>query len=166
MRVGRTADRNREQRGETDVTAPQRSGSRSAARTVDLPFTLLSVREARRRMAEDLSALGVEDPGRGDALVVLSELLGNALRHARPLRDGSVRAMWRVRPDEVEIAVADGGAFSTSPRADRPPFAALSGRGLGIVDALCDSWGVEGAGSSDQLVWAVVPRATLPRHDT
>ena len=114
-------------------------------------------------MAADLAQLEVEDPGRTDALVVLSELVGNALRHARPLRNGTVRVMWRVHPEEIEIAVADGGA-PTSPRADRPPFAALSGRGLGIVDALCDSWGVEGSGTADQLVWGVVPRATLPGH--
>jgi anti-sigma regulatory factor (Ser/Thr protein kinase) len=143
------------------------SGVRSdaSARGVDLPFTLVSVQQARGAMAADLAELGVADPGRTDALVVLSELVGNALRHARPLRDGSVRAMWRVGPAEIEIAVADGGA-QTSPRADRPPFAALSGRGLGIVDALCDSWGVEGSGTADQLVWAVVPRATLPHHGT
>jgi hypothetical protein len=68
-----------------------------------------------------------------------------------------VRVLWRIRRHEVEVAVADGGAV-TRPRADRPPFAALSGRGLGIVDALAELWGVEGAGTRDQLVWAVVAR--------
>jgi anti-sigma regulatory factor (Ser/Thr protein kinase) len=145
------------------VKALRASGRRSPTRTVDLPFTLASVREARRRLAADLVELGIEDPGRADALVVLSELVGNALRHARPTRSGNVRVMWRVLPEEIEIAVADGGS-PTSPRVDRPPFAALSGRGLGIVDALCDGWGVEGAGTADQLVWGVVPRVTLPDH--
>jgi anti-sigma regulatory factor (Ser/Thr protein kinase) len=121
------------------------------------------VGDARRRLAADTAAAGVETPARGDALVVLSELLGNALRHARPLDGNTVRVMWRVLPDEVEVAVADGGA-PTAPRADRPPFAALSGRGLGIVDALCESWGVEGVGTPYQLVWGVVPRGTLPLH--
>jgi anti-sigma regulatory factor (Ser/Thr protein kinase) len=131
--------------------------------TVDLPFEPASVREARRLLASDAAAAGVQEPERADALVVVSELVGNALRHARPLENGMVRVMWRLLPDEVEVAVADGGA-PTAPRADRPPFAALSGRGLGIVDALSETWGVEGAGTHHQLVWAVVPRGTLRRH--
>jgi anti-sigma regulatory factor (Ser/Thr protein kinase) len=130
---------------------------------VDLPFVPASVREARQLLAADAAEAGVQEPDRADALVVLSELVGNALRHARALDGGMVRVMWRVLPEEVEVAVADGGA-PTAPRADRPPFAALSGRGLGIVDALSETWGVEGAGSDYQLVWAVVPRGTLRRH--
>jgi anti-sigma regulatory factor (Ser/Thr protein kinase) len=143
----------------------QRGRSRGLAttHTVDLPFDAASVREARRLLAADAAAAGVQEPERADALVVVSELVGNALRHARPLENGTVRVMWRVLPDEVEVAVADGGA-PTAPRADRPPFAALSGRGLGIVDALSETWGVEGAGTDHQLVWAVVPRGTLRRH--
>ena len=83
------------------------------------------------------------------------------VRHARPLEDGQVRVHLagparggrgrgrrRRRPDRA--------------RADRPPFAALSGRGLGIVDALSETWGVEGAGTDDQLVWAVVARRGTP----
>jgi anti-sigma regulatory factor (Ser/Thr protein kinase) len=118
---------------------------------------LSSVREARRTVAAELAAAKIPDSERGDVLVVLSEILGNSVRHARPLENGRVRVLWRVRPEEVEVAVADGGAL-TQPRAERPPFAALSGRGLGIVDALAESWGVEGAGTHNQLVWAVVPR--------
>lgn len=126
-----------------------------AAQSVTLPFEFASVGMARRRMARELRAAGLPEPVRADVLVVLSELLGNAVRHARPLDGGSVEVLWRVHADEVELAVVDGGAV-THPRAERPPFASLSGRGLGIVDALAGSWGVEGAGSSRQLVWAVV----------
>jgi anti-sigma regulatory factor (Ser/Thr protein kinase) len=133
--------------------------SRPTTRSVELPFVLSSVREARSTVAQELAAAKVVDPERSDVLIVLSELLGNSVRHARPLENGCVRVLWRVRPDEVEVAVADGGAL-TMPRAERPPFAALSGRGLGIVDALSDTWGVEGAGTKNQLVWAVVMRST------
>lgn len=143
------------------MTAVHPAWSRPTTRSVELPFVLSSVREARRTVSQELAAAEVADPERGDVLVVLSELLGNSVRHARPLENGRVRVLWRVRADEVEVAVADGGAL-TQPRAERPPFAALSGRGLGIVDALAGSWGVEGAGTHNQLVWAVVPRPGLP----
>ena len=139
------------------MTAVHSLWTRPTTRSVEFPFVLSSVREARRTLAQDLGAAKVLDPVRSDVLVVLSELLGNSVRHARPLDNGLVRILWRVRPDEVEVAVADGGAL-TKPRAERPPFAALSGRGLGIVDALAASWGVEGAGTHNQLVWAVVDR--------
>ena len=132
---------------------------RPSTREVDLPFALSSVREARRAVAAELAAADVRDPERADVLVVVSELLGNSVRHARPLENGRLRVMCRIRSDEVEVAVIDGGAL-TLPRAERPPFAALSGRGLGIVDALSETWGVEGAGTHDQLVWAVVHRQT------
>ena len=139
------------------MTTVQPSRPRPITRTAEFPLEAASVATVRRTLAADLMTAGVGQTDSADVLVVLSELLGNSVRHARPLAGGNVRVMWRVRPREVEVAVADGGAV-TQPRAERPPFAALSGRGLGIVDALAESWGVEGAGTSSQLVWAVVPR--------
>ncbi len=139
------------------MTTGRPAWARPTTRSVELPFVLSSVREARRAVSQELAEAKVTDSERGDVLVVLSELLGNSVRHARPLENGRVRVLWRVNDVEVEVAVADGGAL-TLPRAERPPFAALSGRGLGIVDALAESWGVEGAGTNNQLVWAVVPR--------
>lgn len=134
---------------------PATADSPPKARSVMLPSALSSVGVARRMVAHDLRGAGIPEGLRTDVLVVLSELLGNAVRHARPLAGGSVEVLWRLVDDEVEVAVVDGGA-PTHPRAERPPFAALSGRGLGIVDALAGSWGVEGAGGPHQLVWAVV----------
>jgi anti-sigma regulatory factor (Ser/Thr protein kinase) len=139
------------------VSTAQPSRQRPITRSAEFALEAASVSAARRTLAADLLAAHVGEPDSADVLVVLSELLGNAVRHARPLAAGNVRVMWRVRPREVEVAVADGGAV-TQPRAERPPFAALSGRGLGIVDALAESWGVEGAGTPTQLVWAVVVR--------
>jgi anti-sigma regulatory factor (Ser/Thr protein kinase) len=139
------------------VTTVQPARSRPTTQSVEYPLAPSSVSAARRNVATDLLAAQVGEPDRGDVLIVLSELLGNSVRHARPLESGQVRVLWRVRPYEVEVAVADGGAV-TRPRAERPPFAALSGRGLGIVDTIAESWGVEGAGTRNQLVWAVVAR--------
>lgn len=141
------------------MAALQPVWSRPLTNTVGLPFLASSVREGRRIVLTDLKACGVPENERTDVLLVVSEILSNAIRHARPLEDGGIRLMWRVFADEIEVAVADGGAV-THPRADRPPFAALSGRGLGIVDTLTDSWGSEGAGTRQQLVWGVVRRGS------
>jgi anti-sigma regulatory factor (Ser/Thr protein kinase) len=141
---------------------PPRSNAESSVatvreRAVDLPFGFDSVAVARGRLASDLVASGILDPQRSDALVVLSELMANAVRHARPLPRGQVRASWRIEAAVVEIAVVDGGA-STRPEATHPAVAAGSGRGLVIVGSLATAWGVDGAGTDRQRVWAQLPR--------
>jgi anti-sigma regulatory factor (Ser/Thr protein kinase) len=143
------------------VTKARSAWSRPVARSVEFPFVLESVGAARHAVAAELAAARVPMAESSDVLIILSELMGNSVRHARPLDNGCVRVLWRVHPDEVEVAVADGGA-PTLPRAEWPPFAALSGRGLGIVDTLSETWGVEGAGTHNQLVWAVVPLPGVP----
>jgi anti-sigma regulatory factor (Ser/Thr protein kinase) len=50
-----------------------------------LPCTPASVAVARRRLIEELLAAGFFGAVIGDAALVISELLSNAIRHARPL---------------------------------------------------------------------------------
>ncbi|MBA2696843.1 MAG: ATP-binding protein [Actinobacteria bacterium] len=89
-----------------------------------------------------------------DAILVLSELVSNALRHARPLSDGNVRVMWRLQGDSVEVAVTDGGS-STRPREDAFSPSALGGRGLAIVNKISVEWGVQEM-DSETTVWAAL----------
>ncbi len=89
-----------------------------------------------------------------DATLVLSELVSNAIRHARPLPGGQVRVSWTLDGGTLELAVSDGGG-PTCPRAARYSVSSLGGRGLSIVDHLSRRWGVR----SDELgstVWAVL----------
>jgi anti-sigma regulatory factor (Ser/Thr protein kinase) len=106
-----------------------------------LPYTASSVGVARRRLIKDLAAAGVYENAAGDAGLVVSELISNALRHATPLQGNCIQVSWDLRGDSVTLAVSDGGG-QTLPRVHRPANSALGGRGLGIVDRLSLRWGV------------------------
>ena len=125
-----------------------------------LPHASTSVSIARRHLSADLFASGVHDSVIDDATVIVSELLSNALRHARPLPSGQIRVAWSRSGDSVEVSVSDGGA-TTEPRRGRPALSSLGGRGLGIVEALAECWGVRHEDAGGTTVWAVIK---APRH--
>lgn len=107
---------------------------------VRLPCDPASVSWARSQFVAEF---GQYLPARlcDDAVLILSELLSNALRHATPLPDGTLRVSWRFDPMGVELAVTDGGS-STRPQPRSPSLSALGGRGLAIVGALSTEWGI------------------------
>ena len=131
------------------------------AGTVLLPWAPASVAVARQRLAADLSAAGIFDAAVGDAVLVVSELLSNAIRHARPLPGASVQVAWAVDEDVIEVAVSDGGA-PTMPVCGHATVSSLGGRGLDIVEYLARRWGVR-SDDSGQTVWAVLA-APATRH--
>ncbi|SOD63681.1 Histidine kinase-like ATPase domain-containing protein [Streptomyces zhaozhouensis] len=113
---------------------------------------------ARRRLRSELQENGAEETIIDDAMLILSELLSNSYRHARPLDDGqSIRAGWCQEPDgSVTISVTDGGG-PTRPRLSSPSVTARGGRGLTIITSLCRSWGVRESGAGSAVtVWAVL----------
>ena len=126
-----------------------------AASVVLLPCVPSSVAVARGRIGAELGQAGLSAAAVADAALVTSELLSNAILHARPLPDACVRVSWILSATAVEIIVRDGGS-ATRPRASRPSLSSIGGRGLGIVEHLCSSWGVR-ADERGTTVWAVVP---------
>jgi serine/threonine-protein kinase RsbW len=146
-----------------EVIMPVPATFRRSTESVVLPARASSVSQARAHLAKALVARQVPLDLVADAQLVVSELMANAIRHARPLEGDTVRITWRVlppepprtQPAEVELAVSDGGA-PWHPRVESPPTDAAGGRGLGIVATVTEAWGVEGAGSGHQLVWAVL----------
>ena len=133
------------------------TATRRATTTASLLFahTTASVRSARRRLANDLEKRGVPKEIIDDAVLVLSEVLSNAMRHARPLGSGKIKVAWDVRAGAVEIEVTDGGG-ATRPYPAHPSLSSLGGRGLGIVTTLTSDWGVKASGR-ETTVWAVLP---------
>ena len=140
------------------AVAPHVAGTRmevSQASVVLLPCVPSSVGAARGQLRTELRACGIFPGTIGDAVLVVSELLSNAILHARPLPGAWLRVSWALGPAWIELAVGDGGS-ETLPRAFHPSLSSIGGRGLAIVEHLCSSWGVR----SDHLgttVWAVLP---------
>lgn len=112
---------------------------------------------ARRSVLTAFGDAGLAGEPAHDAALIASELVGNAVRHATPLRSGRLALRWTVEPDGYSISVTDGG------RPSEPGSAGISarqagsrdvgGRGLRIVAELADSWGVA-AEQGGTTVWA------------
>ena len=126
-----------------------------AASVVLLPCVPSSVAAARGQIAAELREAGLPATAVADAALVTSELLSNAILHARPLPDARIRVAWILSASTVEVIVSDGGS-TTRPRASRPSPSSIGGRGLGIVEHLASSWGVR-ADERGTTVWAVLP---------
>lgn len=122
---------------------------------VVVPHHAGGARLARHRLATELAG-AIRPMLLADVVAVVAELVGNAVRHADALPGGVVRVAWRLRPepaaDVIEVRVTDGGA-TQSPHIRPAGPDSVDGRGLSIVAALADRWGVERDGLG-QCVWA------------
>ncbi|MFI7339312.1 ATP-binding protein [Streptomyces sp. NPDC050085] len=132
-----------------------------ASSSMAVPHGPAGVGKARHRMRDQLRSSGVAESVVDDAVLILSELLSNACRHGRPLGDdlagdGDVRAAWRVDDRGcLTVEVTDGGG-PTRPVPATPSVTAHGGRGLNIITALADDWGVRDDARGEVTVWVVV----------
>ncbi len=104
------------------------------SRSAEFANDTASVAAARRFVAEALDGSSADVRERAELLV--SELATNAVRHAR---SGFCLTVAQ-RDGHVRIEVRDGGAGV--PRQKSPSAQETTGRGLLIVDALSEDWGV------------------------
>jgi len=112
---------------------------------LDLPTDLSAARHARALLRESLCPEHSGDV-LDRALLVLSELVVNAVEHGRP----PVRADLECRAGALHLEVSDGGA--DLPRHLVPDASAGSGRGIGLVATICAAWGVR-EGPVGKTVW-------------
>jgi serine/threonine-protein kinase RsbW len=134
------------------------AGTSGDCRLAELPSTAGSVPVARHLVRDDLAARNLPARVIEDSMLVVSELMSNAVRHARPLRGrarAAVRLRWAASPRRVWIAVTDGGGGRHRPHVESTEVTDLGGRGLAIVQAVANDWGVSRAGT-EVTVYAVL----------
>lgn len=105
-----------------------------------------AARGARRFVADTL-ANRVDDQLADDVRLIVSELATNAAIHAQS--QFIVTVMHR--GDAILVAVRDFN--NAEPVLGALPSAEISGRGLGLVDALATRWGMQSVGQG-KVVWA------------
>jgi anti-sigma regulatory factor (Ser/Thr protein kinase) len=104
-----------------------------------VPFAASSVALARQQLKDWMRAAGSPRDCIEDARVVISELVGNSVRHAQPLSDGTILVTWAPERRGLRISVTDGGSPSR-PRKVNAASSALDGRGMAIVETLAEQW--------------------------
>jgi anti-sigma regulatory factor (Ser/Thr protein kinase) len=106
----------------------------------------------RHALTELLDGWGYAQDQREDLLLVVSELVTNAVLHgAEPIVVTVVPA-----PERVRVEVTDG-ATDSSPHNRRPRPDAESGRGLSVVTRLAAAWGWRASPGRGKTVWAELP---------
>ncbi|MFJ1706285.1 ATP-binding protein [Kitasatospora sp. NPDC088346] len=115
----------------------------------DRPQCVTEVRAHARSFLARARLCGAE---RDDALLVLSELVTNSIRHAHG--PGTLRLT--AGPDGIGIDVSDGSRLMPTPRLT-DPGRDTGGLGLHLVAVLCDSFSVTLDAGSGKTVHAHLP---------
>lgn len=110
--------------------------------SMSMPFSPESAARVRVALQSWLHHRGSEESVVDDARLVATELVGNAVRHASPLRNGTVLVRWQEVDSQLVMSVCDGGGDSRPERRVAAPDD-VRGRGLQLVDALSSTWWVE-----------------------
>ena len=101
-----------------------------------------SPRNTRRLFAAHFA----NHPRLDDLLLCLSEVVTNAVLHAKP----PIQVLGNVVGSKVRVEVSDGS--KAAPLRRQPAHTSPTGRGLNLLDMLASAWGVEVTGSG-KTVW-------------
>lgn len=141
----------------TRIPAPRSPAEPSPASAIDphrrelaLPADPTAPRRARALLQDAAAEWGIDDDLHQDAAMVATELVANAVDHARTTSTFTVG----LDGTGLHVAVRDGRADRT-PRPRPVDPTAPRGRGLQMVDALTESWGVT-VHADGKTVWAVL----------
>ena len=109
---------------------------------VRLPFELSTPSIARTRLAAFLTVHRASNAVIDDALIVVSEMIANAVSHGKPKPDGTIEISWSINGTLLELS---GHGAGVSERLKPVDFDedSLSGRGLSIINRVADRWWVD-----------------------
>jgi anti-sigma regulatory factor (Ser/Thr protein kinase) len=138
------------------VSVEQRRGGGVVLGTLTVRHGAESAGRARRHLADELVRRGFPDAVIQDAALLLTELVSNAVRYARPLPGGVLRIGWELVGSKLLLRVTDGGS-SGGPHRQAAGPRDTRGRGLAIVEAVAARWGTEHAAANLNTVWAELP---------
>jgi serine/threonine-protein kinase RsbW len=93
------------------------------------------------------------------ALLLVSELVTNSVRHSGARREDAVMVGVWLGPAVVRLEVEDPGRGGVI--APRLPDPDGGGLGLQLVQALSERWGLERVAAGGTLVWAQLPRSPV-----
>ena len=129
------------------------TGTRDAGSGDGFAFQLNGGSEAGMAARRAVVAADGDLPGavREDVLLLVTELVSNAVRHAGVGADGTMQVELRRWPQRLRVEVVDPGSdFTRVP--PRSSTDEARGWGLVLVDRIAARWGV-GRGPSRTCVW-------------
>lgn len=110
--------------------------------TIRLPFVASTPGIARTRLAGFLTVNRASNEVIDDALIVISEMIANAVSHGVPTSDGTIEISWAINGTLLELSVYDAGKGGSLKPIDFDEDS-LSGRGLSIINRVADRWWVD-----------------------
>jgi anti-sigma regulatory factor (Ser/Thr protein kinase) len=78
-----------------------------------------------------------------DVELLTSELVSNAIQHARTDGDGTIRLDIGLTPEAIHVCVVDGGTGFDPIQILQDPHPDEGGWGLFLVEELSDRWGID-----------------------
>jgi anti-sigma regulatory factor (Ser/Thr protein kinase) len=115
--------------------------------SIDLPRERSAAAGARRFVRDATASWGLSAEEIADLELLASELVTNAVLHAR----STSRLTLEQRADRVRVTVADQ-SIARPRRRDYGPDA-VTGRGMLLVDRLAHDWGVDADSDGGKRVW-------------
>ncbi|MFB7272867.1 ATP-binding protein [Streptomyces sp. NPDC056244] len=127
---------------------PDRTDCGVVLRWSSHPRCVALARLELRKALADWGLSELED----SAVLLVSELLSNAGRHARLKPEQVIETRYFRSSGGLRIEVHDGSPVRPQPQVPDPE--APDGRGLLLVEALADEWGVADRAGPGKMVWA------------
>jgi anti-sigma regulatory factor (Ser/Thr protein kinase) len=122
-------------------------------------FAVTTGRDAPSAVRKALRERGSHfpQPLRDDLLLLLTEVVTNAVRHSGATSGDPIRIAMKENRDHVRVEVTDPGDGFAKPERLVPDLTRTGGLGLVLVDRLSRAWGTRTT-SKGSLVWFELAR--------